>query len=99
RCRLLASWGGAALSRNTAGGPRPRRRTEEPTETTVERRDHCADMVVSALHRCVDASGKPARLGDASEVTNEGGVAWGDGECTRRGPGHSGRPGRRGECG
>src|SRR5699024_2626378 len=58
RGRLLASWGPAGLSRNTAGGPRPRRRTEEPAETTAERRDHCADMVVSALHRCVDASGK-----------------------------------------
>src|SRR5699024_11976072 len=58
RCRLLACWGGAGPSRDTAGGPRPRRRAEEPAETTVERRDHCADRVVSALRRCVDASGK-----------------------------------------
>src|SRR5699024_12465703 len=48
------------LSRNTIGGPRPRLVPEEPADTTVERRDHCADMVVSALRRCVDAGGKLA---------------------------------------
>src|SRR5699024_11591989 len=31
---------------------------EEPADTTVERRDHGAAIVVSALRRCVDACGK-----------------------------------------
>src|SRR5699024_8068754 len=48
------------LSRNTAGGRGPRGRTGEPAETRAERRDHCADRVVWALHRCIDARGKLA---------------------------------------
>ena len=41
-------------ARNNDAAPRPRRSAREAAETTVECRGHCARIVVSAFHRCVE---------------------------------------------